>query len=318
MNARKIFVKAVEHWPAKVISIGLAIILFIFHRISTQEERFFSVPLKIERLNTLMPSGFYPRVIRIGLRGEANSIYPVLEDDIEAYVDMAEYGEPGTFVVPVQWRKRGGALGTEPLQITVDPMEITFSLDYKISKFVPLTASLRGQLEAGCTMVSYSLNPSQVIVDGPVSLMDDVSEFYTELIDLDGRSSDFSVTVNILHSNPLIIVRGNGMTDFSGMVGQIIPVRNIFNVPIAISGIMDGFTGELEINSGSIRMEGESQEAVDKFEPPAAFLWVDCSGIKEPGIYVLRVRSGTSGNIQFRVEPEEVKIRISYTGDEKS
>jgi hypothetical protein len=309
LSAGKLFAKAVENWPAKVLSIGLAIILFIFYRISMLEERFFSVPLNIEHLNNLMPSGFYPRMIRINLRGESNSIYPVLEDDIEAYVDMEGYNEPGIYVVPVQWRIRGAVQGAEPLQITVDPVQIAFSMDYKISKLVPLAANFRGQVEAGHTMTSYSLSPNQVIVDGPASLMADVSEFHTELIDLGGRTSDFSMTVNILHSNPLIIVRGNGLTDISGIIRQIVPVRNI-NVPIVVTGIMTGFTGELEISSGSVRMEGENQNAVDSFEPPGDFLKVDCSGIREPGIYVLKVLSGTAENIRFMVEPNEVRIRI--------
>ena len=318
MSFGKFFAKAVENWPAKVLSIGMAIIIFLFHRMSTFEERFFSVPLNIEHLHTLMPSGSYPRQIRIGIRGEANSLYPIMEGDIEAYVNMEEYITPGTYVVPVKLRNKGATEGAELMQITVEPMEITFSLDYKISKFVPLTASFRGQVEPGHTMTSYSLDPSQVIVDGPAALMGGVLEFNTETIDLDGRESDFSLTVSIMQRDPLIIIRGDGKTDFNGIIKQIIPVRNILNVPIAITGIKDGFTGDLEIKTGSIRMEGENLETVNRYEPPAAFLRVDCSGIIEPGIYFLKVLAGTAENINFRVDPEEVKIRISYIGEEKS
>ena len=318
MNWRKLFAVAVENWPAKVLSLGLAIILFVFHRMSILENRFFSTPLVIERLGAMMPSSPYPRMIRVSIRGEANSIYSILEDDIEAYIDMGNFDTPGTYLVPVQWRKKGTAQGVEPLQITVDPGEITFSLDNKISKFVPLTANFTGQVEAGFNMTSYSLNPSQVIIDGPADIMSGISELSTELIDLDGRRGDFSVTANILYRNPLVIIRGSGTTEFYGNISQIIPVRNILNVPIVITGIRDGFTGEPEIKTGSIHLEGDNLEAVNIFDPAPDFLRVDCSGISEPGTYILRVLSGTAENVSLRTEPREVTVRIRLEGDGES
>ena len=308
-----------ENWPAKVLSLGLAIILFVFHRVTNLEERFFSVPLNIERKGSLIPSSSYPRMIRLKLRGESTSIFSITDDEIEVYVNLEKFDVPGTYTVPVQWRKKGAALETEPLQINVDPMEITLSLDHMISKFVPLTVTLQGQVEPGYAMVSYSLNPTQVIIDGPAELMGSISELYTEVIDLEGRNSNFSETVNVLNRNPLILIRGNGTSQFHGIISQIIPVRNITNVPITITGLMKGLAGELEIKSGSIRLEGENHEAVDKFEAPPDFHTVDCSGINKPGIYTLRVQTMDAGNVNLKVDPAEVRIRISLAaGDEKS
>jgi len=316
LNARKIIAKAVENWPVKVLCIGLAIILFIYHQLSTLERRFFSVPLNIENLGALMPASSYPRMIRVSLRGEANSIYPIMEDDIKAYVDMTSFTRPGTYTAPVQWRKEGTAQGVEPLQITVDPMEITIALDLKISKFVPLTAHLEGHVEDGFIMNSYSLNPTQVIIDGPAELMGSISGLETEVIDLDGRSIDFSVTANILNRNPLIVIRGNGVTEFRGNISRIIAVRNIPNVPIAITALAEGLTGELETKTGDLHLEGENQSALNYFMPPPEFLKVDCSGISGPGTYVLRVMAGAVENISLRTNPTEVKIHIVLAEEE--
>ena len=223
MSPRIIFAKAVENWPAKVLSIGMAIILFVFYRMSALETRYFSVPLQVEQLSGMMPSAQYPRMIRVGLRGESNSIYSVLEDEIEAFVDMSGFHSRGTYTAPVQWRKRGMAQGLEALQVTVDPIEISFSLDYRISRFVPVTASFRGQVYSGHSMTSYSLNPNQIIVDGPAGIMAEISELPTNLIDLDGRRGDFSGTVDIVSSNPLIIIQGNSVTDYYCQISRIVP-----------------------------------------------------------------------------------------------
>ena len=128
MQNKKFFARLVENWPAKVLSIGLAILLFVFHRMSTLEERFFSAPFKTENLSGLILSSSHPRMVRVNLKGEANSIYHILEEDIELFVDMGKFNEPGTYLVPVQWRKKGTAYGVAPLQINVDPREISISL----------------------------------------------------------------------------------------------------------------------------------------------------------------------------------------------
>ena len=313
MNIRKLFSLAVQNWPAKVLSLALALILFAFHRMMTLETRFFSAPLNIEHLNSLVPSSPYPRMIRVSLKGEANSIYSILDDDIEVYVDMENYNTPGRYVIPVQWRKKGTTEGVEPLQISVDPVELTLSLDQKISKFVPVIASFKGQIDPGYNMVSYSLNPSQVIIDGPAELMRGISEVYTDYIDLDGRTGNFASTASIMHSNPLIVIRGSGLAEFSGIVNQIVPVRNIANVPIVITGMKEGFSGVLEIKTGSIHLEGDNYAEVERFSPPSDFLRVDCSGINEPGIYFLKVITAAAENLKFRIEPTEVKIEISNT-----
>ena len=314
MNRKRLIVKLAENWPAKVLSLGLAIILFMFHRMSRLEERFISVPLQIESMSSLMPSGSFPKMIRVTLKGEANSIYPILESDIEVYVEMEKYNTPGSYKVPVQWRKKGTALGVDPLQITVDPVEINFNLDYKLSKFIPIAPDFRGKVDSGFIMTSHSLNPNQIIIDGPANLMVNLTELYTEKIDLDGRRSNFSVTVNIIQRDPLVVIRGSGTSDFHANISRIIPVRNILNVPIVVTGLRKGLAGEPEIKTGNIHLEAENHEEVARFVPPPDFLKVDCSGISEPGNYVLRVIADNIGDIRVRADPEEVKVRVGPAG----
>jgi YbbR domain-containing protein len=310
LNWRKLLTKAAENWPAKVLSLALAIVLFVFHRMSTLETRSFFTPIVIEYLDGMMPASPYPRIIRVNVRGDPNSIYSILESDIETYVDMGRFNTPGTYIVPVQWRKKNTAHGVELLQISVEPPEITFTLDIKISKFVPISANFRGQVEAGFNMTSFTLNPSYIIIDGPVEIMSTISELYTEPIDLDGRRNTFSMTMNVLQQEPLVVIRGNGITEFYGIISEVIPARDISDVPIMITGVREGFSAQLEINTANVHLEGDNLDEVNSFVPPPDFLRVDFSGISEPGTYILRVLVGEAENIDFRTEPREVTGRI--------
>jgi YbbR domain-containing protein len=223
LNIRKLPDKIAENWAAKAISTGLAIFLFVFHRMANLETRFFSVPLSVQTNGDLIPASPYTRIIRVSLRGDANTIYPIMEDDIEAYIDLRKYDAGGDCRAPVQIRKRGSALSLQPIEINVDPMEISLYLDRKVNKYIPLSVNLRGNVEAGYTLESHSLFPAQVLVDGPAGILGPISELYTDYVDLEGRNEDFSVVVNILNRDPLIVIRGNGMTEFRGFIRRPVP-----------------------------------------------------------------------------------------------
>jgi YbbR domain-containing protein len=314
LNFRKLLAKTAENWPAKVLSIALAIIFFVFHRMSTMESRFFSVPLRIEHNASLIPASPYTRMIRVSLKGDANSIYPILEDDLEAYIDLQKYETEGWYRTPVQILKKGTALGVEPLEITVDPMEISLELDHRISKYLPLTASLRGSVEEGYDLASHTLSPTQVVVDGPLRLLGNITELYTEEIDLDGRNADFSVMVNILNRDPLLVIRGNGMTEFRGFIQRRVSVRNFGNMPITVQGLNQKFTGELDVKQGTVRAEG-SQNELDSFVPTASFLSVDASAIEKEGAYTLPLAVSLPAGLNLvRREPQEVSLTVTPRG----
>jgi len=285
--------------------------LLIYHRMSLLETRIFFTPIVIEQLNAMMPSNSYPRIVKVSLKGESQNLNSILEEDIEAYVNLKDIRTAGTYKVPVLWRKKGTAQGVEPLQISVDPMEITFSLDHKVSKFVPIVVNFAGQVEAGYNMNSYSIEPNQIVVEGPAALMGSLSELQTELIDLTGRRGDFSVTASILHTDPLIVIRGEGTVTFSASVSQIILVRNISNVPITVTGLDEQFIVEPELITANVHIEGNDSNTVETFRPSRGFLRIDCSQISESGDYVLNILVQAVAGLNIRVEPREVKIQIS-------
>jgi Uncharacterized protein conserved in bacteria len=318
VSPRKFFAMVVENWPVKVLSLALSIFLLIYHRISLLEIRVLNIPLIVEQLNAMMPSNSYPLSVKVTLRGESQNLNSILEGDIEAYVNLREFKTPGAYDVAVQLRKKGTAQGVEPLQMSVEPMEIKFILDHKISKFVPVTVNFTGQIETGYNMNSYSIEPNQVVVEGPATLLGNLFELYTDYIDLSARRSNFSVNAPIVRNDPLILIRGDGYVNFSASISQIIAVRNISNVPIVITGLDEQFTGVLEIAAANIRIEGYDRAAVDSFVPSREFLRVDCSQIHESGDYVLGVLVGSVSGLSFRVDPREAKINISEAGEEES
>jgi hypothetical protein len=317
LNLKGFLGKLAENWVPKVLSIALALMIFMFHRLDTLETRFFSLPLILEIPSHLCPSSSYARMVRVTLRGDANNIQPIQEDDIEAYIDLNSYESPGAYHAPVRLRKKGTALGVEPLEMMVDPVAMNIELDYKQNKYVPLTANIEGGPEPGFDLVSHTLSPTQVVLEGPSSLLDNVFELYTDVIDLNGRNADFSVSVAILNRDPLLTIRGNGMTEFKGFIHARVDVRNFGNIPIVLSSLGPGLLGEGDVKTGSVRLEGR-REILDAFVPPANFLSVDCSGITEAGRYTLPVKAALPPSLGLiRTEPVELGLTVTAEAEEE-
>ena len=220
MNS-KFLVKVTEKWPVKVLSVAAALVLSLFHRMNTLETRFFSAPLSVEASEALVPANIYTQAVRIGLRGESNSIHPILEDDIEAYISLKKYSAEGTYKVPVEIRKKGSALGIEPIEISVEPIEISISLEYKTGRNINIAPVFRGTIAQGYELTGQSIIPSSVFVEGPRTIMDMIYELNTEAIDLEGRYENFSTMVNIINNDPLVNVHGNRMIEYRGTIRRI-------------------------------------------------------------------------------------------------
>ena len=229
MNSRQFLVKITEKWPVKVLSVAAALLLSVFHRINTLESRFLSAPLRIEANDTLVPASSFTQIVRVSLRGEGNSIYPILDDDIEAYIDLKKYANEGLYRVPVQIRKKGSAVGVEPLEISVEPMEIAINLENRLSRNINIMPVFHGNVADGYELANQSITPTIVIAEGPRSSMELLYEFYTGTIDLDGRFQDFSVMVNIINDNPLIQIHGNRMVEYRGVIKRIVRTVQVNN-----------------------------------------------------------------------------------------
>jgi len=222
LNRARLITIVTEKWPVKVLSLAAAVIISIFYRMNTLETRSFTVPLLIESSDTLLPANSFASSVKISVRGEAEGIRPILTEDIEAYIDLGKYTNEGNYKVPVQIRKKGSALGVEPLEISVLPIEIPLLLEQKVTRNVNVFPVLQGTVAEGYELTNISLIPASVIAEGPRTIFDNHIEFNTETINLDGRHNDFSVMVNIKNNNPLLSIYGSNMLEFRGSINRIV------------------------------------------------------------------------------------------------
>ena len=315
-NVNRLISKAIQNWPVKVLSIALAIALVTVYRTTMISSRTLTVPLTVETGLALIPASDFPTNVRVTVRGEGDGVRSIAEGDITAYVDLSRHENEGFYSAPIRIRRRGAALEVEPLEILVNPLEVSLRLERRISVSLPIVAPVYGSVAPGFDLISHSLAPSEVSVSGPVSILETLSEVATSPVNLEGRSGDFSVAVGIVNPNPLVSMMGTGIAEFRGVVRQAVPVRSIGDLPILLSSLSDDLVSDFGEQTGRVRIEG-GREQIDGFIPPPDFLSVDASSITEPGTYVLPVAAILPpGFTMIMQDPESITITFSLEAGE--
>ena len=306
---KKFFAQLIKNWPAKVISVVIAVFLFAFHRLGDLEERFITVPLMLELSDNLVPCSSYPQNVYVTLRGP-NTIFHVRESDIEAFADLSGYLMPGIYKAGINIRRKGSAMETEIPEITAEPREISVELDTRISKVVSVSPDFKGHPEQGFEMASFTLIPKEAAAEGPEKLLKTLSELNTELIDLQGRNADFSVKTGIKSPSQFIKIRGEPFVLFKGFVRELLIIRSLNDLPVGIRGLSENLYAVLDPPVASVKVHGV-QSILENSSMAIVSLYIDCLSISEPGLYELPLLTDGEKDIRIeRLEPEIIKAEI--------
>lgn len=310
MKAPSLAERLLEDWPAKIVCLVLAFLLFLFYRMSTLDQRYFSVPLTVDTNGEFIPASTYPSMVKIKLRGEADSLYPIQENDISASIDLTRFAAEGEVRVPVRTHLSGSALGIDPLEVDVEPAELILRLEHRVAKKVPVTPDFKGFPETGFELTGYSIQPSEVELSGPRSVMAKIAAVTTEGVDLSGRSSNFTGTSRIADTAPLVSLSGSGRVDYSVAIEPTTYVRAFSSVPIVLESLSQDFESAGDLPEGSLRLRGTNSD-LSSFALPFDVLKVDCSNVTAAGVYSLPVTVSAPGRFEV-VESVPSEVQLTF------
>ena len=297
--------------PVKVICLAAAVILLLFHRVTTLSDRFFSVPLDVSTPAGLAVASSFPKTVRITLRGASDAIFPILEEDVQASVSLDSHRTPGVYRADVKVDRKGTAQGVEPLEIRVDPQTITFTLEPLAEKKVTLTPDVKGTPAYGYELVQTDLVPSTLVIRGAKSRVASIASLPTEEIDLTGRTSSFAARVKILLPNSLVKAAGDAAADFRATIQETTAQHYYDGVAVTPTNLSSHLELKNTPPAGRIKVQG-SQLAVDAVHPEQLSLAVDLGAVHRPGTYTLPTRPDpVAGLIVLDWEPKDVTVTVA-------
>ena len=299
-----------RNWPAKVLSVVAAIILFLFYQATSLEERFFSVPLELIINESYAVSSSVPSSVRVSLRGSEENIFMILENDIEVYADFSTHSSEGLFRAPVKFRRAGAAEDIEQLEIRIEPAELTLELERKISKQVKIQPQLIGYPEKGWELDQFLLSMEETVVEGPKSHVESLEFIPTEEINLDGRNSDFYLRTRYKVNDPYLTFPSGDSVGFQGIVKETVILKTFEEVGmIYIDLPPELYIAGTEI-TGSIKVQGK-QILLESTASADFSIIADCGGITSPGRYTVPVSPIIpAGLFVLKYTPDEIIIDV--------
>lgn len=299
-----------ENWPAKVIALAVAVVVVLLNDIAGVGERYFSIPLELKLPESLVPGEPYSNRVRVTLRGDEDEIFRVLEDDISAFADFTEHERDGVYRAPISLQKQGTALDVEALEIAVEPLTITVTLEEKLISSIEVVPNLIGFPPPGYELTDYRLTPTQVAVVGPRSRLEGITSILTEEIDLARRQGDFSERIRLVKPDELLDFPGGEIVDFRALITETV-VQSVFeDVEITIVDLDPAFrvasllpTGTIHVQAKELDLEGIADARVS--------IIVDASDVSKPGIYELPTRPQIpSGILVLGIDPAKIELVI--------
>ena len=315
MNSREILQRITSNWPAKILSVVAAIILYLSYRIGTLEERFFSVPLSVITYEGFVAVGEVPSNVRVSLRGQPGEIFLILTEDIDAFVDLTEHSREGQYRAPVLITKSGTAEGSD-FELRVEPLEVTITQEEVVSRSIEVFPSVKGFPADGFELAEYEIDPPEIEVEGSRSAVAQLSNAVTDDIDLASRAADFTVRTRVVIDEQRVRVIGSDIVEFRGTVRPVVVARVLREIAIEVDGIAPGFFATPEVGFGEAHVRG-SVVSINAVERNSVRLVVDGSEITAAGEYNLPVFPVLPQGVEgLSVSPPTVTVRVQKTEED--
>lgn len=282
-NVRKIF----DQWPAKVLALAAALLLFLFNRFDSLQVRSFSIPLRLITDTSVVPAQEFNHRVKVTVRGASDLVSEVTENDLEALVDYSSHQGEGVFNAPIEVNRRGTAAENTALEVTVDPLVLNLHLEKKVVKTVPVHPNFEGEPGKNYIMSGFQVSPSIITVEGPRSVVDKVSSVTTEPIELRGKTDTFTLKARVDSGSTLIDFPYGNTVEIQGLMTSSLASLVLEAVVPEVANLGPGLKLQNPLPPVRLRLRGTaaalSNLPKDSSGQPTAEVVADLAGSSVPG-----------------------------------
>lgn len=193
----------------RVVALVAAIVIWFgvsSERREQQLERSYEVPIALVGVpRDVIVMEPVQESIGVRLRGPLRALRSLSSQNLEITIDLRD-AKPGSLRALI----RPQALNVPPNVevISLEPASVSFRIESRRNKNVPIRPFLVGQLREGLgySEESMRVEPPTALVSGPASAIRELEEVFTDRIVLTGRSQSFRQTVGVVSDVPLVRV----------------------------------------------------------------------------------------------------------------
>jgi YbbR domain-containing protein len=294
----------VENKGLKALSLLLAVLLFIVSRQPVIDLRAPGVPIEYRGLSpgVKIVSGA-EQTVSVRLSGPRDIVRSLTPNQLRVIADLSGK-EPGERAV--QLRVDESSLPDNVEVVQIEPSSIRIKLEPNVTKRVSVKDHLKGEIAEGREIYSVKLNPSEVEIEGPQSLVDKIDRVLTETVRVDGKSADFQTSVEIEIPQDSFQVKNPGPIELSVVIGEKRLQRRFANMPVR--WLDKSATGRLLTKTVQIEVSGP-KSAVEALRADDLHVEIKTTGLP-PDVSSVTPQVQLPANIEIRnIIPREVKVK---------
>ena len=191
-----------HNWYLKLISLGLAVMLWALVATETSSEVGLEVPLEYRNIPPQLEiTGDTTNAVQVRLRGSSNVIRAISAKDVSTTIDLSKM-RPGDRIVPLSPQNVQAPFGAEVIR--VNPSSVRFNLERTMTKTIPVIATVLGQPSDGFEVGMVTIQPNRVEVEGPESRIMTLESIATVPIRLDRRQTRIEQAADLDVPDPQI------------------------------------------------------------------------------------------------------------------
>lgn len=184
----------------KSVSFVLVCVLWVFIGGQPRAEIWMTVPLEYRNMPANMEIvGNLVNRVDVGIRGPRTLISSITVDQLKAHVDLSQ-SMSGVNHIRLTADNVRAPLGTEVTKVA--PSSIRIHLENIKSQSVPVKAHLVGKLPRPLRLKGVSVEPPEIVLQGPSGNLKKVREIFTEPVELGEVMESTQITVALDITSP--------------------------------------------------------------------------------------------------------------------
>ena len=297
-----------SHFGLKVLSFGLAVLLWMVVAGNETVERGLRIPLELQQF----PQGLElqsepPALVDIRVRGSSDTLSQMGQGEIVAVLDLRS-ARPGRRLFQLTPEQVRTPFGVEVVQVA--PASIVLVFETSATKRVPVVPSVEGDPAPGFVRGTLTSDPPMVEITGPDSAVKQTTEALTEPVSIAGATADVTENVTVGVLDPALRVKNPRQ---AAVTVQILPgprERTVRDRPVRLRDVAANLTAEATPGTVDVVLRG-SREGLAQVDAEEVVPYVDLNGLGA-GDYMLTVRGDALPDAGFvRTEPATIRVRIS-------
>lgn len=305
----KILKRITHNWHIKLISGILALILWLYVENLKEIEYSLTVPVETRNIpSDYIVSNEAPLSVNVVLKGKESKLSPIDENVIIAYVDLKnDTGSGKRSIVRID-------KNSFPRRISIkeiNPMVIDISIEKILEKQVKIIPVIIEEPPDGYIYQDVIVNPEQVQIQGPESMINGIDSVYTEDVNIGSLKETTVKEVGVNLPGTKISLVNDETVSVKIVIKEIFVLKRIYGVPVVPINVGEDFNAIIEDATASVvlKITKRIERSISRAK---LSLYVDCMDVDEPGTFPLPIQFETDiiDVSLIKIEPRSVDVTV--------